>query len=325
LTAVAPIRRCALWVVGSWEGNGRVANTLVQRWNGSSWRVVDSPQPGTWARLTDVVAVSPTRAWAVGVVNTGAVLETLILRWNGDAWKRQASPSPGVTDSRLEAIVATSATNAWAVGSYDVGGTYRTLVLHWDGQSWTRQPSGNTPSPTNQLYGVAASRSGAWAVGFANGAPPLVLRLRGDRWRVADVPNVTQSALTGVAVSGTSAWAVGSRLAGTDNETVILRWDGSAWRRVPSPNPGGILDVLEDVAVAGDGTAWAVGRTNDAGGIRSLILRWNGSSWTRVPSFEFPDDAESRLADVAVVSGSNVWAVGMHDAPVTRTFAVHCC
>ena len=42
------------------------------------------------------------------------------------------------------------------------------------------------------------------------------------------------------ATSASNAWAVGDTMTGdTSFKTVILRWNGNAWKQVPSPAPGG--------------------------------------------------------------------------------------
>jgi hypothetical protein len=55
---------------------------LIERWNGSSWRVVAGPHLGdatTSSVLSGVAAVSSTNAWAVGNVGqVGVVTQTLI-------------------------------------------------------------------------------------------------------------------------------------------------------------------------------------------------------------------------------------------------------
>ena len=61
--------------------------TLTVRWNGTAWKRVPSPSPGTEAALHGVAAVSASSAWAVGSTDTSAGNKTLILRWNGKTWK----------------------------------------------------------------------------------------------------------------------------------------------------------------------------------------------------------------------------------------------
>jgi hypothetical protein len=79
----------------------------------------------------------------------------------------------------------------------------------------------------------------------------------------------TGAALTGVAaISAKDAWAVGT----SDGKTLILRWNGKAWKRLPSPSPGtsaGLAGVAAFTARA----AWAVGDTGTRTGARTLILR----------------------------------------------------
>jgi len=97
--------------------------------------------------------------------------------------------------------------------------------------------------------------------------------------------------LTGVAaVSASNAWAVGDTGSGG---TLIAHWDGTAWKRVPSPSPAG--STLFRVAATSARNAWAVGCSGCRGpGVpEPLILRWNGTGWTRVAN---PGPAGSNLS-----------------------------
>jgi len=103
--------------------------------------------------------------------------------------------------------------------------------------------------------------------------------------------------LRGVAATSVSnAWAVGSAGSG---KTLILRWNGKTWKRVPSPSPSG--SYLAGVAATSARNAWAVGGTGSG---RTLILRWNGVAWKQVPSLA------GSLSSVAAVSATDAWAVG---------------
>jgi hypothetical protein len=102
------------WTVG-WDG---LRNTeLVMRWDGSSWRVIRSPLPGSGSILKDVDALSSNYAWAVGSftdAETGDLLP-LVEHWNGQRWRRvPAEPSPD--GAALHAVSASSRADAWAVG-----------------------------------------------------------------------------------------------------------------------------------------------------------------------------------------------------------------
>ena len=67
----------------------------------------------------------------------------------------------------------------------------------------------------------------------------------------------------------------GSAIAG---KTVVLRWNGTAWKRVRSPSPGASSGLSSIAAISGS-NAWAVGTTSSNGTGRTLILHWNGTRW----------------------------------------------
>jgi len=141
---------------------------------------------------------------------------------------------------------------------------------------------------------------GLWAV-----AVVLALAAAGCSGRPAAlrIVGVLQSA---AANSARDAWAVGR--AGAEGcgcgKTLIMHWDGVAWSRVPSPNPGGPIGSLSAVAFTAARDGWAVGAIGD----RLLILRWNGARWRPVPSPTPPGGAI--LNAVAPVSATSAWAVG---------------
>jgi hypothetical protein len=112
-------------------------------------------------------------------------------------------------------------------------------------------------------------------------------------------------------------WAVGTRCTGRcqDQYTLIERWNGRRWSRVPSPNASRI-QVLESVRTVSAGDAWAVGfyATNRDEAIRTLIEHWNGRRWSRVPS---PNPSAgpsglSALSGVTAVSARDAWAAGFY-------------
>lgn len=114
----------------------------------------------------------------------------------------------------------------------------------------------------------------------------------------------TAGKLGGIAaVSSKDAWAVGVSSAG---RTLIVRWNGRVWARVPSPSlrTGG---GLQAVAATSAKNAWAVGSTG-ARPSQPLILRWNGRSWGKVVSPTIAGGGY--LNSVAASSSKNAWAVG---------------
>jgi hypothetical protein len=107
--------------------------------------------------------------------------------------------------------------------------------------------------------------------------------------------------LSGVAAtSARNAWAVGWSGSLDSPDPLIARWNGTAWRQVPSLRPisGGLLN---GVAATSARNAWAVGYT---GFPKTVILRWNGTAWKKAPS------PSGSLSAVAATSADSAWAVG---------------
>jgi hypothetical protein len=314
------------WAVGVNVVNGK---TIILHWNGTAWTQVTSPTLAGGSALYAVAATSASNAWAVGGSNTPPG-KTQIVHWNGHTWQQVPSPTPK-TGGALFGVTAVSANDAWAVGCagncFQGFGGIKTLILHWNGVSWKQVPS-PSPGDGSALSGVTAvSADSAWAVGctafcFLSSAAPqtVILHWNGTAWQ--QVPSPAQArigALNGVAATSASdVWAVGCAGhcfgPGATTRTMIVHWNGTAWKYVASPSPAS-NSVLAGVTATSAGDTWAVGYTRNA--YRTLIERWNGTAWQQVPSPTPGQD--SQLVGVTATSGSgpatpphasNAWAVG---------------
>jgi hypothetical protein len=348
LFGVAALSSCDAWAVGNYFNDvmENFGQTLIEHWNGSSWTHVPSPNPGGKSgnnTLLGVAAISRTDAWAVGDYSASGTTQALIEHWDGTAWQQVPSASVSFPNI-LTGVAAVSATDVWAVGEYfnntDVG---QTLIEHWDGAAWTVVPSPNPGGPGNGnfLSGVAATAAAnVWAVGgYVTGAAfahkTLILHWNGAAWQRVPSPNPspTSNMLNGVsASSATDAWAVGRYENSTGpGHTLIEHWNGTAWTRVPSPDPSGTLlfATLNGVAAISSAGAWAVGDYENSARVQlSLIEHWNGTAWRQVPSPD-PSSISNLLNGVSASSAANIWAVGERNSNsprgVGRTFAIHCC
>jgi cytochrome c5 len=76
---------------------------------------------------------------------------------------------------------------------------------------------------------------------------------------------------------------VGYSQVGNHFQTLTEHWDGSSWRVLSSPNPGGAGqdNVLRAVTATSGSDVWAVGRYNGSL-LVPFAMHWNGSSWTVV-------------------------------------------
>lgn len=324
LTAVAATSGKDAWAVGNHD-SGSGPRTLVERWNGTRWKVVPSPNPATRGLATDtlsgVVAISKNNAWAFGFYEKPTTsFRTLVEHWNGSSWSVVPSPNSGSGENVLLAGAAVTRSDIWAVGYRNGPGPRRTLVERWDGTKWRIVPS---PSPGPRkgdsfLFGVAAVRAReAWAVGTqpASFGRTLAIRWNGTKWLTAKTANPGQGDrfLQGVAApSARYALAVGSDLNGVRTRALAERWTGAAWSVVPSASPAVDYNSLQGVAARSPSDAWAVGarRTTQGSRFATLVERWTGRAWVQVqaPSPGRRDDSLSGVA--AVPKKGGFWAVG---------------
>jgi hypothetical protein len=317
LAAVSGVSQTSAWAVGS---RGAPARTLAERWDGTGWAAVTTPNPNTALDLlSGVAAISAGDAWAVGGQGamSGTTALTLTEHWNGNRWSAVPSPSPSAAGNELFGVAAVSANNVWAVGGADVtsvNGPADTLGLHWNGAVWS-QVTTPDPGTYNSLDAVTAIPGTArlWAVGSQTAGSditPLIESWTGTRWTVQSSPPVSGGALLGVTALGLAdAWAVG--YVGTG--PLILHWNGTAWSRITAPAAAGIL---QSVAAQSATRAWA------AGG--ATIAQWNGTSWTTT---SWPRPSNAFLKGMAVIttrSGWTAWAVGWWAATAHPLVAERC-
>src|SRR5690242_17735990 len=90
-------------------------------------------------------------------------------------------------------------------------------------------------------------------------------------------------------VPASGAWAVGFYGTGLGDSTLVLRWNGTRWTHVPSPNPGYPMGPSNLYGVSAEPVsgAWAVGSYglgSFSHPMKTLVLRWNGARWAQVPS-----------------------------------------
>ena len=250
LSGIAASSARSVWAVGSVStAHGLVP--LIEHWNGSRWRTVTSPDPGGLAAndyLTGVAA-STSGVWAVGASAPGNIYHTLVLGLVRGKWRQLRSPDPSGLGNWLGSVSAVGTrVLAAGFGGYDNPVAAEPLVAHRFGQAFKLDP---TPNPggtgaQDELYGVAATSSGGWAVGRGK-AQTLTLHEVNGRWHYVaspSWPSPATSILEGVTVAGDATWAVGQYNVDVSTTTglisvsysLILRWAGTKWIKVPSPN-----------------------------------------------------------------------------------------
>lgn len=250
-----------VWAVGSYENPSYFPSfTLIEHWDGISWKIVSSPSPDSQLNdLHSISGVAGNDIWAVGLAGDGGTFNpwrSLIEHWDGATWS--VVSNPGVNE--LFGVTALAANNVWAVAVHT--SPYASdIVEHWDGTRWANvsAPSMNANGGTISLRGIAAgSATDIWAVGdeqnlLTNAGNSITEHWNGTAWTVSSefsrnsyLPSVT-------APGSTDVWAVdGSGLMQTQH------WDGTAWSIVSTPNPPP-GSGLYGVAAVSSANIWAVG------------------------------------------------------------------
>ena len=208
-----------VWVVGDREGRGGVFETLAEHWNGHSWRVFATPDPGrSGNHLYAVDAVGPDDVWAVGQrLGTAAPDQGLVEHWNGKRWSVVASPVSKSPSVLFDAVTATGGP-VWVAGEADSpahGG--RPLIEHLASGKWSiaHLPASAGSDWTN-LYGLAKADGSVWAVGTyvdpaSDNDNALVLRGTGGTWSVLAAPDPGSGSNIpgGITATGGQLWLAG--------------------------------------------------------------------------------------------------------------------
>ena len=284
---------------------------LAEQWNGTSWTIQPTPDPGSFDTLSAVSCRSAQACTALGAYNSDSAESlTLAANWNGTRWDLQTTPNPAAAAfSSLVAVSCPSVRACTAVGDY-FGAASRFLPLAEarTGARWRIQP---TPSPAgatgSYLSGVSCpSPRACTAVGYyasrAGQDRTLAEAWSGTRWRIQPSlgpAGATASQLSAVSCPSRSACtAVGYYVIGGHIKNLAEAWNGTRWRVQPTPSP--TRSSLTGVSCTSPRACTAVGSiVPSPGRDRTLAEAWNGVRW-RIEPTPTPPGAVS--ADPSAVS-----------------------
>ncbi len=337
------------WAVGNFLGPGEDDGQvmLAERWNGSAWSQVPTPNVVRFdEKLNAVSAAAANDVWAVGSTNrTGfATTDPLAAHWDGTNWTIVPTPATtGGAKSILFGVANLSGGNAWAVGRSKAN---RALVEHWTGSAWTIIPTPDPVAPAGSTFSgstltavSARAANDIWAVGYSTALKgtnsnsfTLTMHWNGSAWTIVPSPNpaiptpsgVRQTLNGVVEISPNDAWAVGGTtdISGFQPaKPIAMHWNGTAWSVATLPNLGS-GGALSSVTASSPTSVWAAG---PAGGTTS-VLHWNGTSWTPETTPVGPD-GQPIMNGISAVPGSatEVWAAGitLPSGGGYHTFVVH--
>src|SRR5215469_3192924 len=312
---------------------------FAEVWDGSTWRMIPAPNPGTPEALWDVTCFAVGRCLTVGTYfDAAGIGVTLAAEWDGKAWRLLSPLSPGLGD-QLGGIACSSGEDCLAVGA-TLFSSYEPLAEHWDGSRWRALPSAIPGTSSGALNAVACPQPArcvaVGSVDAADGTPRTLAALwNGRQWRVLVTPPTGRGGLADVSCAGPSRCiATGySYLADHSLQVLTEEWEGGAWRLLPLPGaatarltaatgsqlPGVACDPTAGSLSAGSLSAGclAVGESLDgAGRGRILAGTWHHGSadggWQLLQP-AYPAGSEAMLTDVACPSPARCMAVGDYD------------
>ncbi len=230
-TALSP---SDVWVVGDQEGKNGQFETLAEHWDGSSWAIVPTSDPGSSGNhLYAVDAVNPDNVWAAGMqLNGDSPDQGLVEHWDGTRWSVVSMPAPASADLVMLDGISATASQVWVDGEAD------------------------SPEGGGQPF-VAGYQNGRWTI------PQLPAVPDGANW----------TNLWGIQVAAGSVWAVGTYVdpATDNNNTLVLKGTSGTWSINPAPNPGSGSNILGGITSV-DGQLWAAGVYDNGGSVIPLII-----------------------------------------------------
>jgi hypothetical protein len=324
LTGASYVSASQTWAVGSVSSQGSANRTLTERFDGSAWSVVASPNQGSGNNSLNGVSMIPGAGWAVGYAQNGP-FQPLALQWNGTQWSTVSSGS-FAHDALFTGVDTLAGGSAWAVGfQLTADGTRRTLIEHSTGGALTTvtSPNDGTTGTDNTLTAVSGTQAtGLWAVGYrmsSAGLKPLVLRYDTTKPSPTWVsvsgaggvpsPGKVETVLTGINVlSAGNVWAVGYYTDGSAERPLALHWNGTKWSNSPIPGAG----ALRKVTVITSGNVWATGTYYNASAQlnQTLVVHFNGTAWTTAVSADAPTASDEIIGLTASPTGSALTLVG---------------
>jgi hypothetical protein len=315
-------------------------DSLLERWNGTSWSIVPGPEapPNAAMQLVSITCPAANDCFAAGnqAVDDGHsfVVKPIVVRWNGSTWSTMPIPKPaGTPYSELNAIDCANPTSCVAVGD-ELVGDFETdsiqthaIIERWDGTAWS-PAAFPTPAGSAQefLSSVScADASNCLAVGaYLEGSTtkPLVERETGTTWSVVAAPILAGEDGAGfidvACTSSTACFAVGDAFNGDDlDETAIdplaEHWNGTAFSvdnvpLAPGADGGALFGIACTSATDCSAVGGSVTAASDGLVFTPLNEQWNGTTWSVATSPAATPFSE--LDELACPSASACFAVG---------------
>lgn len=223
---------------------------LIESWNGSTWRLISTPDPhAALAQLDGVSCTSISLCIAVGFreATLGGVTLPVAAKVAGSSASLQTLPVPQQTDAAaLHSVWCDTRLHCNAVGNWDQGHGEQPFDESFDSAVWRADLPPPAPSSTQaELLGVSCTISLCLGVGSFDSrtgqtVPLAEQQVGGPGWGlVSPSPPAGSSGagLYGVSCSGFEimCMAVGYSVSSSHLRTLADLWNGSRWQASSTP------------------------------------------------------------------------------------------
>ena len=192
---------------------------------------------------------------------------------------------------------------AAALGLATAGGIVTPGTAQASSGAWYRVYQADVPGSFNQT--AAISKTNIWAVGDTYTTAgktiyqPFVRHFNGSSWRAITIPHSSGSTADWVSASAASNVWVGGLKNNSTATTVVYRWNGARWVKIPVP----AVTYLQGVIALAPRNAWAFG---SSGTEAYDIFHWNGSKWR----YYLANYINFIPQDISASGPDNVWVSG---------------
>jgi hypothetical protein len=307
LNGVSCVSAILCEAVGSQSGVSGVTIALAEVWNGTAWKIQQTPNPAVAANgvkmvLNAVSCVSAQFCEAVGSSSSSAGGGAEI--WDGTSWALQAIPGGYLTS--VSCATTDFCMAAGGDGHVDI----------WNGTSWSAEASTTGFTSLSSVWCASAefceatgsSTSGDEAEGW-----------NGVTWSAQATPTPaggSSPGLSAVSCSGPdSCEAVGSYSNSTFQPVTLAEvWNGTAWAVQPSPNPSASMgSSLRAVWCTTATSCTAAGEYSVSIPTLTLAEVWNGKAWSLRSTPDVSYAGQNSLNAVSCGASQDCTAVGGTD------------
>jgi hypothetical protein len=165
---------------------------------------------------------------------------------------------------------------------------------------------------------AAISKNNIWAVGDTYTAAgkaiyrPFIRHFNGSSWQVVTIPHATDSTADWVSASAADNVWVGGLKNSSIATTVVYRWNGASWAKIPMP----AMTYLQGVTALGPHNVWAFGTS---GTVADDIFHWNGSKW----QYYLASNVDFIGQGISASGPDNVWVSGFADRGSKQVVAAY--